>query len=149
MCSPRSFCFVATTQHNQPSGSVNDPLELIKKKRRTDSGKMGHMPKYARPAHSESVEAAIEAFGNRVRVAILGALRQHGRATRGELAARIGSAEKTVQTHLRTLEGLGLVSSDPPPESRKSGQRVRYSANAPEIDTCLATLVSAVQGRTD
>jgi DNA-binding transcriptional ArsR family regulator len=107
------------------------------------------MPKYARPAHSESVEAAIEAFGNRVRVAILGALRQHGPATRGELAARIGSAEKTVQTHLRTLEGLGLVSSDPPPESRKSGQRVRYSANAPEIDTCLATLVSAVQGRTD
>ncbi|MGO3557555.1 ArsR/SmtB family transcription factor [Brevibacterium aurantiacum] len=105
------------------------------------------MPKYARPAHTEQVEAAIEAFGNRVRVAIIGALRQHGAATRGELAARIGSAEKTVQTHLRTLEGLDLVSSDPPPESRKSGQRVRYSAKPAAIDASLATLIEAIQGR--
>ncbi|WP_429860977.1 ArsR/SmtB family transcription factor [Brevibacterium spongiae] len=105
------------------------------------------MPKYARPAHSESVEAAIEAFGNRVRVAILGELRQHGPATRGELAARIDSAEKTVQTHLRTLERLGLVRSDPPPETRKSGQRVRYSANSPEIDVRLEVLVAAVRGQ--
>ena len=45
-------------------------------------------------------------------------------------------------------EDLGLVLSDPPPESRRSGQRVRYSANAREIDDHLETLVSAVQGRT-
>lgn len=120
---------------------------MCKEKRRADSGKMGHMPKYARPAHTESVEAAIEAFGNRVRVAILGALRQHGPATRGELAARIGSAEKTVQAHLRTLEGLGLVASDPPPESRKSGQRVRYSAVVPTIESNIDKLLKAVRGQ--
>lgn len=105
------------------------------------------MPKYARPAHSEPVEAAIEAFGNRVRVAILGALRQHGPATRGELSTRIGAAEKTVQTHLRTLEGLDLVSSEPPPESRKSGQRVHYSPNVPTIERNIDLLAKAVRGQ--
>lgn len=104
------------------------------------------MPKYARPDHPESVEAAIEAFGNRVRVAILGTLRRDGPATRGEVASRIDAAEKTVQTHLRSLESLGMVSSDPPPESRRSGQRIRYTANSPEIDAQLAQLVRAVQG---
>lgn len=105
------------------------------------------MPKYARPAHSESVEAAIEAFGNRVRVAILGSLRTDGPGTRGEIAKRLNAVEGTVQMHLRTLEGLGLVSSDPPPESRRSGQRVRYSANVQEIDSSLTTLVDAVRGQ--
>src|SRR5699024_9962636 len=146
MCSPRSFCFVATTQHNQPSGSVNDPLELIKKKRRTDSGMMGHMPKYARPAHSESVEAAIEAFGNRVRVAILGSLQTDGPGTRGEIAKRLDADEGTVQMHLRTLERLGLDLSDPPTETCKNVKHVRYSANSPEIHARLLVLVAAGRG---
>lgn len=104
------------------------------------------MPKYARPAHSESVEAAIEAFGNRVRVAILGSLQKDGSVTRGEIAKRLGAVEGTVQLHLRTLESLGLVWSDPPPESRKSGQRVRYSANASTIEARLNDLSDAVRG---
>lgn len=108
---------------------------------------MGHMPKYARPAHSESVEAAIEAFGNRVRVAILGSLQTDGPGTRGEIAKRLDAVEGTVQMHLRTLEQLGLVRSDPPPETRKSGQRVRYSANSSEIDARLEVLVAAVRGQ--
>ena len=105
------------------------------------------MPKYARPAHSESVEAAIEAFGNRVRVAILGTLQKDGPGTRGEIAKRIDAVEGTVQMHLRTLETGGFVFSDPPPESRKSGQRVRYSANVHEIESSLDILAKAVRGQ--
>ncbi len=110
---------------------------------------MGHMPKYARPAHSEPVEAAIEAFGNRVRVAILGSLQKDGSGTRGEIAKRLDAVEGTVQMHLRTLERLGHVSSDPPPDSRKSGQRVRYSANAASIERSIEALATAVRGQTE
>lgn len=105
------------------------------------------MPKYARPAHSEPVEAAIEAFGNRVRVAILGTLQKDGPGTRGEIAKRLDAVEVTVQAHLRTLEGLKLIESDPPPESRKSGQRVRYAVNSPNIEASLDMLGRAVRGQ--
>lgn len=108
---------------------------------------MGHMPKYVRPAHPEPVEAAIEAFGNRVRVAILGTLQKDGPGTRGDIARRLGAVEGTVQLHLRTLEQLGLVTSDPPPNARKSGQRVRYSADPRQIEEHLAALARAVRGR--
>ncbi|WP_193072772.1 ArsR/SmtB family transcription factor [Brevibacterium sp. FME37] len=104
------------------------------------------MPKYARPAHPESVEAAIEAFGNRVRVAILGTLQKDGPGTRGEIAKRIGAVDKTVQVHLRVLEELDLVASDPPPEARKSGQRVRYRPLNANIDMLLQALTEAVRG---
>lgn len=104
------------------------------------------MPKYARPAHPESVEAAIEAFGNRVRVAILGSLQEDGPGTRGEIARRIDSAEKTVQVHLRILEGLGLIAADPPPAERKSGQRLRYRTVDENIDELLQALTRAVKG---
>jgi len=49
-------------------------------------------------------------------------LQKDGPGTRGEIAKRLDAVEGTVQMHLRTLERLGLVSSDPPPDSRKSGQ---------------------------
>lgn len=107
------------------------------------------MPKYARPAHPESVEAAIEAFGNRVRVAILGTLAKDGPGTRGEIAARIGAVDKTVQVHLRILETLKLVASDPPPSSRRSGQRVQYRCLDSNIDELLQTLTHAVRGQVD
>jgi DNA-binding transcriptional ArsR family regulator len=107
------------------------------------------MPKYARPPHSESVEAAIEAFGNRVRVAILASLQKEGPGTRGEIARRLDAVEVTVQMHLRALERLGLVTSDPPPETRKSGQRVRYSAKAADIAKSLDALARVAQGQAD
>lgn len=105
------------------------------------------MPKLARPVYALRVEAAIDAFGNRARVSILGSLSSHGPATRGELAQRLGLAQKTVQAHLRHLEDAGLVAGDPSPDERRSGQRVEYRPLPEAIDASLADLADVLHGR--
>ena len=85
------------------------------------------MPRYVRPAHDEFVEAAIDAFGNRARVAILSYVRQHGPCTRGDIAAALSIAPPTTSNHLAALEAAGLIVSAPARDQAKSGQWVRYS----------------------
>ena len=86
------------------------------------------MPRYVRPAHDEVVEAAIDAFGNRARVAILSYVRLHGPCTRGEIATALTIAPPTTSNHLAALETAGLILSAPTRDQAKSGQWVRYSA---------------------
>jgi len=87
------------------------------------------MPKYARPAATRSVEAAIETFGNRVRVAIIGYLGNHAAADVAEIAEAIGASPATVHHHLRKLEDLGLVTTDPADRSKRNGVKIMYSRN--------------------
>lgn len=72
------------------------------------------MPRYARPAQGALLEAAIDVFGNRVRVSLLQYLHLHGDATRSEIAEAIGVAGPTVYNHLRALADHGVVEPDPP-----------------------------------
>lgn len=90
-------------------------------------GQNGKMPRYVRPAHDEDVEAAIEAFGNRARVAILSYVRLHGPCTRGDIAAALSIAPPTTSNHLAALETAGLIVSAPTRDQAKNGQWVRYS----------------------
>lgn len=87
------------------------------------------MPKYARPAATRSVEAAIETFGNRVRVAIIGYLGDHVAADVAEIAREVGASPATVHHHLRKLEDLGLVTTDPADPAKRNGVRIMYSRN--------------------
>lgn len=87
------------------------------------------MPKYARPAATRSVEAAIETFGNRVRVAIIGYLGDHTVADVAAIAGAIGASPATVHHHLRKLEDLGLVTTDPADPSKRNGVKIMYSRN--------------------
>ena len=99
-------------------------------------GQNGKMPRYVRPAHDQIVEAAIDAFGNRARVAILSYVREHGPCTRGDIASALSIAPPTISNHLAALEAAGLIHSAPPREHAKSGQWLRYSV-APERVTEL------------
>lgn len=87
------------------------------------------MPKYARPAVTRSVEAAIETFGNRVRVAVIGYLGDHSAADLAEIANEVGASPATVHHHLRKLEELGLVTTDPADPVKRNGVRIMYSRN--------------------
>ncbi|WP_220085597.1 ArsR/SmtB family transcription factor, partial [Burkholderia multivorans] len=110
------------------------------------SGMMGTMPRYVRPDHAALLEAAIEAFGNRVRVHIIGALADLGPSTRKELADHLGVGHSnTVYHHLHGLETLGVVTSDPLPEDRISGQRVRYAVNTDRVAELYDTLGEALR----
>ena len=107
---------------------------------------MGTMPRYVRPDHAALLEAAIEAFGNRVRVHIIGALVDLGPSTRKELADHLGVGHSnTVYHHLQGLEQLGVITSDPLPEQRVSGQRVRYAVNSDRVAELYEVLGDALR----
>jgi len=106
------------------------------------------MPRYVRPAHDEFVEAAIDAFGNRARVAVLSYVRQHGPCTRGEVASALSIAPPTTSNHLSALETAGLIVSSPARDQAKSGQWVRYSV-VPERVTELYEALGRELGQTD
>lgn len=88
------------------------------------------MPKYARPVTPQPVEAAIEAFGNRVRVAIIGYLGDHAAADVSAIAAGIDVSPVTVYNHLRKLEELRLVYGNPADPTKRNGVRVMYSRDS-------------------
>lgn len=90
------------------------------------------MPRLVHPRNGEQVDAAIDAFGNRVRVAILGYLRESGPCTRGELATALDVVPQTVSKHLVGLFDAELIIATPPLSQVVNGARVRYSV-APEI----------------
>lgn len=82
------------------------------------------MPRLVRLSTDAPTEAAIDSFGNRARVAILGYLADHGPSTRGEMSDALGIAPATMTNHLRALIGHQLITASPA-ESRR-GQRPRY-----------------------
>ncbi len=102
------------------------------------------MPRYARPATSEDVEDPIKALGTMLRAGIIGYLRQHGPATRGEIAAAMNIPPITVGQTLNALLDAGLLSADPPRETAKSGQRIRYAVNGPAVTEMYLQLGQAI-----
>lgn len=104
------------------------------------------MPRHLHPIGTESAEAAIDAFGNRARVAVLAYIREHDACTRGEIAAALEIAPPTTSNHLAALETAGLITSTPPRSLAKSGQWVRYSV-VPERITELYKSLGRVLGQ--
>ena len=94
-----------------------------------------------RPGLPDSVDKAIDATGNRVRVLILESLLREGPATRAELSRRLEQSTSLLQAHLRTLEELRVVYTSPPRSDRESN-RLRRSYH---VDMeYLGALVSAL-----
>ncbi|MGO4785164.1 ArsR/SmtB family transcription factor [Cryobacterium sp. W22_MBD10_FK3] len=111
-------------------------------------GQNGTMPRYVRPPHDELVEAAIDAFGNRARVAILRHVRENGPCTRADIATALGIAPPTASNHLSALETAGLIESSPPRSEARSGQWVRYTA-VPERITELYVALGKFLGQSE
>jgi DNA-binding transcriptional ArsR family regulator len=98
------------------------------------------MPRYVRPAHDEFVEAAIDAFGNRARVAVLSYVRRQGPCTRGEIAAALSIAPPTTSNHLAALEAAGLISL-----FRRRHEIRRRVASGCDIQSCQSVLPSSTE----
>lgn len=60
-----------------------------------------------------ALEAAVELFSSRMKVAALKSLITDGPANRSELARRLGVPRSSLQDHLASLESLGIVRTDP------------------------------------
>jgi DNA-binding transcriptional ArsR family regulator len=102
------------------------------------------MPNYADPKLAKTVKVAISHFSNPAKVAIIGFLQEHGSATRGEIAKGLGMAPPTVLNNLQLLTSTGALLADPPQNEERTGQRVRYSLNRPEIARSYEILGRAI-----
>jgi len=100
------------------------------------------MPRYVRLSHGEHVEAAIEIFGNRVRVSVVGYLRENGPATRSQIAEAIGAPPYTTLRHLGALVDAGVLSTEPPTSQR--GQWVKYALIPSRITELYTQLGEAI-----
>jgi DNA-binding transcriptional ArsR family regulator len=103
------------------------------------------MPKYVRPATVETVEAAIETFGNRVRLSIIGYLADHPDADVNSIAKGIDAKPPTVHHHLQKLEDAGVVSGDPADRSRRNGVRTTYRRNDERLRELIQQLATAAR----
>lgn len=99
------------------------------------------MPRYVRPAQGPNVEAAIEVLGNRARAALLRFLREHGPATRGEIAEALGMSPSTTYNQLKALAAAGVILSDPPVSAETHGARVKWSVVEPRLVELLGAIV--------
>lgn len=84
------------------------------------------MPVFPSTPLGAHVEAAIDILGNRIRVAILGHLQEHGPSQRGEIAAALGMVPGSVSNQLAVLLEAGVVTTDPAAHQIRPGARVRY-----------------------
>lgn len=102
------------------------------------------MPRYVRPPTEQSLEAAIDVLGNRVRVAIIGYLQEHGPRERHQITAAVGAHPSTVKLHLNSLLERGVLLADPPRSEAKQGQRVEYSIASERLLQLVEALMAAV-----
>ncbi len=104
---------------------------------------MEPMPSYALPPHMrEDVSMAVEIFGNKARVAILGhlaTLAPGEKQTRGQIVEATSLEPVLVGRHLLALEELGLVEVDQPPGDRR-GTRPQYRLNRDKTEEVYTTL---------
>lgn len=91
---------------------------------------------------SEWLEDPIEALGSLVRAGIIGYLRQHGPATRADIAAALSLPPQTVSFSLKPMLEAGLLISDP--QNPKRGQWVRYSVNEERVSRMYLQLGQAI-----
>ncbi len=110
-------------------------------------GHAGVMPKYVRPSTPESLEAAIDVLGNRVRVAIIGAIRMHGPSTRRELEERLSVNKSTITLNLQLLVASKVVFTDPPAEELLGGrQHVTYDVDEALVQELMGSLWTGLGG---
>ncbi len=102
------------------------------------------MPKYVRPSAEESLEAAIDVLGNRVRVAIIGFLRTDGPASRRQIEDALSIRKPTLTLHLSSLIAQGVVIADPPLQDAKGRQKVEYSINETRIRELIDALLDGL-----
>jgi DNA-binding transcriptional ArsR family regulator len=103
------------------------------------------VPATVRPDLPSDVERAIEAFGNRVRVAVVTSLRKHGPATRTELAARIDVSRSLLQVHMRRLVELDVLHPDPAGTQADHRRRI-YRVDEAEVERLLRALRASLAG---
>lgn len=106
------------------------------------------MPPTARPDLPHLVEEAIDAFGNRVRVAVVRSLLDDGPAGRTTIASRLGLSRSLLQAHLRKLEELEVVYTSP---RRSEPGRVHRQYHVDqrrltELRNALAAVLTAADG---
>jgi predicted transcriptional regulator len=105
---------------------------------------MGVMPRRATGGDwSEWLEDPIKALGSLVRAGIIGYLRQHGPATRSEIATALELPAQTVSFSLKPMVEAGLLLADPPAATR--GQWVKYSVNEETVSRMYLQLGQAIR----
>ncbi|TYL51771.1 helix-turn-helix transcriptional regulator [Nocardioides sp. BGMRC 2183] len=102
------------------------------------------VPRVARPALPSLAEEAVDAFGGRVRVAVLRALNEDGPSTKAELLRRLGGSDSNLGRHLSALEQLGVIVADPPRDDEMGPVTRRYDVDHDRVQELLAALASAL-----
>jgi ArsR family transcriptional regulator len=108
---------------------------------------MGDMPKRVTPnpgGWSEWLEDPIKALGNLVRAGIIGYLREHGPATRAEIAGALGLPVPTIAASLKAMVQAGLLTTDPPIREARRGQWVRYGVDHEIVSRMYLQLGQAI-----
>ena len=93
---------------------------------------------------SEWLEDPIKALGNLVRAGIIGYLREHGSATRAEIAAALDLPIPTIAASLRAMVDAGLLISNPRISEVRRGQRVRYEVDQEMVSRMYLQLGQAI-----
>ena len=93
---------------------------------------------------SEWLEDPIKALGNLVRAGILGYLREHGPATRAEIAAALDIPGPTIAASLKAMMHAGLLTTDPPVNEIRRGQWVKYDVDHEMVSRMYLQLGQAI-----
>jgi hypothetical protein len=93
------------------------------------------MAKRARPVTSVDLEGPLRVLGvgSMVSMSIIGFLRDHGPAKKGEIASALELLPVTVAKALTELLAADLVRSDPPLAELRRGQGAIYRVNNPAV----------------
>jgi DNA-binding transcriptional ArsR family regulator len=100
---------------------------------------MASVPATVRPDLPVEVERAIDALGNRVRVAVLRSLLRDGAASGTQLSERLNVGRSLAQSHLRQLEELGVVVREPLAVNADHRSRI-FRADPDRVQALLAAL---------
>ncbi len=98
------------------------------------------MPRYARPRGTASLDAAINAFSNFAKVAIIGYLIENGPSTAGEVSVALELEAPTVKRNLYLLTAEGVTVADPTASKDRNGRRVKYAVAEGEVARRYAEL---------
>jgi ArsR family transcriptional regulator len=93
---------------------------------------------------SEWLEDPIKALGNLIRAGIIGYLREHGPATRAEIAAALDIPVPTIGASLKAMVQAGLLTTDPPIEEARRGQWIRYGVDHEQVSRMYLQLGQAI-----
>lgn len=104
------------------------------------------MTRLAPAPYGPDVEAAVDALGSLARIAILSYLRQHGRATRGEIAQALAIDPQTAQLQLGHLRRLGVVAGEAIKATGADRHRMLYSLDESRVRTLVAALAAELLG---